>query len=77
MRVPAALGRLFAEDEAKPGALVAIITDDAWRRRFGADPSIVGQAVRMDGDPSRLSECCHPVSGRSTSTSGFLIVQNS
>src|SRR4051812_27592440 len=51
MRVPAALGRLFAEDEAKPGALVAIITDDAWRRRFGADPSIVGQAVRMDGDP--------------------------
>src|SRR3954467_2233320 len=34
MRVSAAHGRLFAEDEAKPGALVAIITDDAWRKRF-------------------------------------------
>ncbi len=50
MGVPAALGRTFVDDEARPGSLVAIITDDVWRRRFGGDPSIVGRGVRMDED---------------------------
>ena len=51
MGVPAAQGRLFASDEkdaAKPA--VAVISDGVWRRRFGADPAIVGHAVRMDED---------------------------
>ena len=51
MGVPAAHGRLFVESEEAPGALVAIITDEAWRRQFGGDPGIVGQAVRFDEDP--------------------------
>ena len=51
MGVSAGQGRLFVEEEGEPGPLVAIITDDMWRRRFGGDASIVGQAVRMDGDP--------------------------
>jgi putative ABC transport system permease protein len=50
MGVPAAHGRLFLESEEAPGTLVAIITDDAWRRQFGGDPAIVGRAVRFDDD---------------------------
>jgi putative ABC transport system permease protein len=51
MGIQAARGRLFTEDEKdekKP--LVAVITDAVWRKRFGGDPAIVGQAVRMDDD---------------------------
>jgi len=43
-------GRLFVESEQEPGPLVAIITDEAWRRRFGGDAAIVGQSVRVDDD---------------------------
>ena len=51
MGIAPALGRVFVAAEEEPGALVAIISDEAWRRRFGGDPSIVGQAVRIDDDP--------------------------
>jgi len=51
MGVQPAHGRLFVESEQEPGALVAIITDEVWRRRFGGDAAIVGQAVHMDEVP--------------------------
>jgi len=52
MGIPAAKGRLFTDDEsATARPLVAVISDSAWRRRFGGDPEIVGQPVTMDGDP--------------------------
>ena len=38
-----ALGRVFVEGEFDPGgAQVALISDALWRRRFGADSSVVG-----------------------------------
>ncbi len=49
MGIQAARGRLFAadeNDEKKPAA--AVITDAVWRKRFGGDPAIIGQPVRMD-----------------------------
>ncbi|MBC7895399.1 MAG: ABC transporter permease, partial [Cytophagaceae bacterium] len=43
-------GRAFSEDEGRPnGARVVILSEDFWRRRFGADPSLVGRTVQMDG----------------------------
>lgn len=39
--VKAALGRTFSADEDLESA-VAVLADAAWRRRFGADPGIVG-----------------------------------
>jgi putative ABC transport system permease protein len=27
------------------------LSEDYWRTRFGADPGIVGQVLRLDGDP--------------------------
>src|SRR4051812_40549009 len=51
MGVPAARGRLFtADDEAKNAPAAAIVSDRVWRARFGADPAIVGQPVRMGED---------------------------
>jgi predicted permease len=45
-----ALGRHFAADEEGPGKkAVVILSSGLWRRRFGADPSLVGRAIQMDG----------------------------
>ncbi|MGQ0649689.1 MAG: ABC transporter permease [Gemmatimonadaceae bacterium] len=43
-------GRVFTEDEGRPnGAAVVILAEDFWRRRFGADPSLLGRPVQLDG----------------------------
>jgi putative ABC transport system permease protein len=45
------LGRLFGpEDEGPQGAHVALIGDGLWRRRFGADPGVLGRSLTLDGD---------------------------
>ncbi len=44
------VGRGFGAEDGKPGApAVAIISDGLWRRRFAADPSIVGRSIRLSG----------------------------
>ncbi|HYX54357.1 MAG TPA: ABC transporter permease, partial [Candidatus Limnocylindrales bacterium] len=46
------LGRTFIAEEGRPeGKPVAVITDSLWHSRFGGDPSIVGQALTLDGTP--------------------------
>ena len=47
-----AMGRVFTEAEARPhSASVIILSDGLWRRRFGADPNVVGKTVHAaDGD---------------------------
>ncbi|HZM94127.1 MAG TPA: ABC transporter permease [Vicinamibacterales bacterium] len=47
-----ARGRWIAADEDVPTAgPVAVVSDHAWRTRFGSDPGIVGRAVRLGGSP--------------------------
>jgi putative ABC transport system permease protein len=47
-----ALGRDFAAGEDQPGQdAVVMLSDRLWRRRFGADRSIVGREVRLEGQP--------------------------
>lgn len=45
------LGRVFRDDDgAAPGVeTVAIISDGLWRRLYGADPSISGRSILMNG----------------------------
>jgi predicted permease len=51
------LGRLFTPDDARSAAApnlfggpsLAVLSDRAWRRRFGADPGVVGRTVRLNG----------------------------
>lgn len=45
-------GRWFSADEArKGGPAVAVVAERLWRRRFGADPSLVGASIQFDGKP--------------------------
>jgi predicted permease len=45
------LGRGFREEDAAPLGFerVVLLSDDLWRRSFGADPSIVGRSIRING----------------------------
>jgi len=50
--LPPQLGRdLTAQDDQFGGETVAILTDQIWRTRFGADPNIVGQTTELDARP--------------------------
>src|ERR1700733_4978904 len=47
----AQLGRTFDPHDATPGFnLEVVISDGLWRREFGADPHILGKALRLDND---------------------------
>jgi predicted permease len=47
------LGRLPSPEEDKPGANpVTLLTENLWRSRFGADPSVIGRPIQVDGKPS-------------------------
>ena len=47
--VAPALGRPFRPSDEVAGApAVVIITDEVWRRRFGARPDVVGQVMRFE-----------------------------
>ena len=54
--VPPAEGRLFSSaDEQTPGAHpVVVLSHGYWQRRFGADPSIVGQSVTVNSHPMTI-----------------------
>jgi predicted permease len=44
------LGRDFTADDNKPGAeKVAILGNEIWKRDFGGDSHIIGQAIRING----------------------------
>lgn len=52
LRVRPQHGRLFVAEDDKPGApRVVVISDGLWRRRFGADPSIVGRSITFNAMP--------------------------
>jgi hypothetical protein len=45
------IGRVFSETDFRPGQApsVVLISHDLWRRRFGGDPQILNQRVRLNG----------------------------
>ena len=50
LRVEPQIGRFFGEDEDKAGAVrVMVIGDGLWRRRFDADPAVIGRAINYNG----------------------------
>lgn len=51
-----ALGRVFTEaDDLTPGAHpYAVISHEYWRRRFGADPKIIGRSFRTGNDSYQI-----------------------
>ena len=51
LRVNPALGRGFTEDEERSNERVVLLGHGLWRRRFAADPSIVGRTINLSGTP--------------------------
>ena len=50
--IPAAIGRTFQPaDDAQGAPSVALLSHGLWQRRFAGDPSIVGSAIQLDGEP--------------------------
>ena len=50
LRVNPSHGRVFTNDEDKPGAeSVVVLSHALWQRRFGGDPGILGRNLTMDG----------------------------
>ena len=50
--VQPAIGRVFGDADAAPDApRVAVMNHRAWVTRFGADPSMVGRTLVLDGEP--------------------------
>ena len=55
MGVRPALGRTFTVDEDRPEHWrVLMLSDALWRRRFGADPSVVGRTIVMNDREYRV-----------------------
>ena len=51
----AALGRVFRQEDDRPGAAaVVLISDSLWRNRFAADPSVIGKAVKINAVPTTI-----------------------
>ena len=45
------IGRdISAEDDRKGSPHVALVSDQLWRRRFSADPGILGRTITLDGN---------------------------
>jgi putative ABC transport system permease protein len=48
-----AMGRDFVEADSA-GALVTILSDAVWKRRFGGDPAVVGRVITISGKPCTI-----------------------
>src|SRR5215510_14697270 len=45
------LGRLFAEQDDRPGATpAALISHSLWAEKFGGDPGVIGKKISLNGD---------------------------
>ena len=49
--VAPAMGRTFSTAEDRPGVNVAVLSWGLWQRRYGANPSMVGQSIQLDRQP--------------------------
>jgi predicted permease len=52
----AAYGRMFepAREDDASAAPVAVLSYSLWQRRFGADPSVVGRTIHLNGKPATV-----------------------
>jgi putative ABC transport system permease protein len=48
------LGRALSREDERPNARVVVLSHSLWQRRFNADPKIVGQQVKFDGESTTV-----------------------
>jgi hypothetical protein len=50
-----ALGRSFLPEEEQPGRdRVVVLSQGFWKRRYAADPAIIGRAISIDGQAATV-----------------------
>jgi predicted permease len=55
------LGRLLLPEEDKPGrGSTALLSANLWRRRFSADPHIVGKSITLNGKQTTVAGVLNP-----------------
>jgi predicted permease len=65
LRISPPLGRTFTVDNETAGAdRVALLSDALWRRRFGADPEIIGRVIPLE----------HLEGGRAADEAGYEVI---
>ena len=47
--INAVAGRTFTQEEDITGAAVVVIGERLWKSRYGADPTLIGRSVRVEG----------------------------
>ena len=53
--LPAKVGRVFTDDEDKPGApALVVLSHRLWQRRFSGDPTVIGRTLILNGEPSTV-----------------------
>lgn len=49
------LGRLFTPEEHEPGGhFVTLLSHKLWQRRFGGDPNVIGEQIRINGESYKV-----------------------
>ncbi len=73
--ITAARGRTFLsqEDGEQSAHAVAILSDGLWRGRFGADPSVLGKALGLDGTTYHVVGVAPPGFQGDSGQAGFWI----
>jgi putative ABC transport system permease protein len=55
LRSQPSLGRTFLPEDEKVGApTVVILSDGLWKRRYGADPNVLGQKLTIEGESATV-----------------------
>lgn len=44
-------GRGFTQEDDRSNANAVVLSEPFWRSRFGADPSVIGRSLSLDGEP--------------------------
>jgi putative ABC transport system permease protein len=47
--IPPIAGRFFSKEEDQPGATVVVLSERLWRARFGGNPAVLGEPLRING----------------------------
>jgi predicted permease len=53
--IQARLGRTFLNEEDQAGRdRVVVLNEELWKRRFAADPNVIGRKIMLDGNPYEI-----------------------
>jgi predicted permease len=75
LHIAPSLGRYFTSDDVARNDHVVVLSHGLWLRRFGGDPRIIGQQVRLNDQPYTVVAVADPgyaIAGGPRSTAGGL-----